>query len=159
MIKIKNGSIIELNMPQDNEIESLEQEIRTEQDNSYKYVVMGYHGNGITMLPLEDYKNKIFKNFKYTLFIFLQKVKVVGKIKDEEFNTVLMKAKLSVPYLRQLKVANIQIYERVEKRKLDYTNTEVVLIDDFGYCWQTVRSDEEIKKFDKYWTNVISIKR
>ena len=60
MIKIKNGSIIELNMPQDNEIESLEQEIRTEQDNN-RYVVMGYQGNGITIVPLEDYKNKIFK--------------------------------------------------------------------------------------------------
>ena len=158
MIKIKNGSIIELNMPQDNEIESLEQEIGTEQDNN-RYVVMGYSGNGITIIPLEDYKNKIFKNFKYTLFIFLQTVKVVGKIKDEEFNTVLIKAKFTVPYLRQLEVANIKIYERGEKRKLDYKNTEVVLIDDFGYYWRKVKSDAEIKKFDKYWTNVISIKR
>ena len=120
---------------------------------------MGYNENGITIIPLEDYKNKIFKNFKYTLFIFLQMVKVVGKIKDEEFNTVLIKAKFTVPYLRQLKVANIKIYERGEKRKLDYKNTEVVLVDDFGYYWRTVRSDAEIKKFDKYWTNVISIKR
>ena len=158
MIKIKNGSIIELNMPQDNEIESLEQEIGTEQDNN-RYVVMGYRGNGITIIPLEDYKNKIFKNFKYTLFIFLQRVKVVGKIKDEEFNTVLIKAKFTVPYLRQLKVANIKIYERGEKRKLDYKNTEVVLVDDFGYYWRKVKSDEDIQKFDKYWTNVISIKR
>ena len=158
MIKIKNGSIIELNMPQDNEIESLEQEIGTEQDNN-RYVVMGYRGNGITIIPLEDYKNKMFKNFKYTLFIFLQMVKVVGKIKDEEFNTVLIKAKFTVPYLRQLKVANIKIYERGEKRKLDYKNTEVFLIDDFGYYWRKVKSDEDIQKFDKYWTNVISIKR
>ena len=158
MIKIKNGSIIELNMPQDNEIESLEQEISVEQDNN-RYVVMGYSGNGITIIPLEDYKNNIFKNFKYTLFIFLQKVKVVGKIKDEEFNTVLIKAKFTVPYLRQLKVANIKIYERGEKRKLDYKNTEVFLIDDFGYYWRKVKSDEDIQKFDKYWTNVISIKR
>lgn len=158
MIKIKNGSIIELNMPQDNEIESLEQEIGTKHDNN-RYVVMGYQGNGITIVPLEDYKNKIFKNFKYTLFIFLQMVKVVGKIKDEEFNTVLIKAKFTVPYLRQLEVANIKIYERGEKRKLDYKNTEVVLVDDFGYCWRKVKSDAEIKKFDKYWTNVISIKR
>lgn len=158
MIKIKNGSIIELNKPQDSEIESLEQEIGTKQDNN-RYVVMGYQGNGITIVPLEDYKNKIFKNFKYTLFIFFQTVKVVGKIKDEEFNTVLIKAKFTVPYLRQLKVANIKIYDRGEKRKLDYKNTEVVLVDDFGYYWQTVRSDAEIKKFDKYWTNVISIKR
>lgn len=158
MIEIKNGSIIELNMPQDNEIESLEQEIGTEQDNN-RYVVMGYSGNGITIIPLEDYKNKIFKNFKYTLFIFLQTVKVVGKMKDEEFNTVLIKAKFTVPYLRQLKVANIKIYDRGEKRKLDYKNTEVVLVDDFGYYWRKVKSDAEIKKFDKYWTNVISIKR
>lgn len=158
MIKIKNGSIIELNMPQDNEIESLEQEIGTKQDNN-RYVVIGYAGNGITIIPLEDYKNKIFKNFKYTLFIFFQTVKVVGKIKDEEFNTVLIKAKFTVPYLRQLKVANIKIYERGEKRKLDYKNTEVVLVDDFGYCWRKVKSDEDIQKFDKYWTNVISIKR
>lgn len=158
MIKIKNGSIIELNMPQDNEIESLEQEIGTMQDNN-RYVVMGYRGNGITIVPLEDYKNKVFKDFKYTLFIFLQMVKVVGKIKDEEFNTVLIKAKFTVPYLRQLKVANIKIYERGEKRKLDYKNTEVVLVDDFGYYWRKVKSDAEIKKFDKYWTNVISIKR
>ena len=158
MIKIKNGSIIELNMPQDNEIESLEQEIGTEQDNN-RYVVMGYQGNGITIIPLEDYKNKIFKNFKYTLFIFLQMVKVVGRIKDEEFNTVLIKAKFTVPYLRQLEVANINIYERGENRKLDYKNTEVVLVDDFGYYWHKVKSDEDIQKFDKYWTNVISIKR
>ena len=158
MIKIINGSIIELNMPQDNEIESLEQEIGTKQDNN-RYVVMGYAGNGITIIPLEDYKNKMFKNFKYTLFIFLQKVKVVGKIKDEEFNTVLIKAKFTVPYLRQLKVANIKIYDRGEKRKLDYKNTEVFLIDDFGYYWRKVKSDEDIQKFDKYWTNVISINR
>ena len=158
MIKIKNGSIIELNMPQDNEIESLEQEISVEQDNN-RYVVMGYNGNGITIIPLEDYKNKIFKNFKYTLFIFLQTVKVVGKIKDEEFNTVLIKAKFTVPYLRQLKVANIKIYERGEKRKLDYKNTEVVLVDNFGYYWRKVKSDAEIKKFDKDWTSIISIKR
>ena len=158
MIMIKNGSIIELNMPQDNEIESLEQEIGTKQDNN-RYVVMGYQGNGITIVPLEDYKNNIFKNFKYTLFIFLQMVKVVGKIKDEEFNTVLIKAKFTVPYLRQLKVANIKIYDRGEKRKLDYKNTEVVLVDDFGYYWRKVKSDEDIQKFDKYWTNVISIKR
>lgn len=158
MIKIKNGSIIELNMPQDNEIESLEQEIGTEQDNN-RYVVMGYSGNGITIIPLEDYKNKIFKNFKYTLFIFLQTVKVVGKMKDEDFNTVLIKAKFTVPYLRQLKVANIKIYDRGENRKLDYKNTEVVLVDDFGYYWRKVKSDAEIKKFDKYWTSIISIKR
>lgn len=158
MIKIKNGSIIELNMPQDNEIESLEQEIETKQDDN-RYVVMGYHGNGITIIPLENYKNKIFKNFKYTLFIFLQTVKVVGNIKDEEFNTVLIKAKFTVPYLRQLKVANIKIYERGEKRKLDYKNTEVVLVDNFGYCWRTVRSDEDIQKFDKDWTSIISIKK
>ena len=158
MIKIKNGSIIELNMPQDNEIESLEQEIGTEQDNN-RYVVMGYQGNGITIIPLEDYKNKIFKNFKYTLFIFLQKVKVVGKMKDEDFNTVLIKAKFTVPYLRQLEVANIKIYERGEKRNLDYKNTEVVLVDDFGYYWRKVKSDEDIQKFDKDWTSIISIKR
>ena len=132
--------------------------MRTEQDNN-RYVVMAYQENGITIVPLEDYKNKIFKNFKYTLFIFLQMVKVVGKIKDEEFNTVLIKAKFTVPYLRQLEVANIKIYERGEKRKLDYKNTEVVLVDDFGYCWRKVKSDEDIQKFDKYWTNVISIKR
>lgn len=142
MIEIKNGSIIEL-----------------DKDNSYKYVVMGYQGNGITIVPLEDYKNKRFKNFKYTLFIFLQTVKVVGKMKDEDFNTVLIKAKFTVPYLRQLKVANIKIYDRGENRKLDYKNTEVVLVDDFGYYWRKVKSDAEIKKFDKYWTNVISIKR
>ena len=142
MIEIKNGSIVEL-----------------DKDNSYKYVVMGYHSNGITVMPLENYKNKIFKDFKYILFFFLAKVKVIDKIKDEEFNTVLIKAKFTVPYLRQLEVANIKIYERGEKRKLDYKNTEVVLVDDFGYCWRKVKSDEDIQKFDKDWTSIISIKR
>ena len=65
MIEIKNGSIVEL-----------------DKDNSYKYVVMGYHSNGITVMPLENYKNKIFKDFKYILFFFLAKVKVIDKIKD-----------------------------------------------------------------------------
>ena len=142
MIEIKNGSIVEL-----------------DKDNSYKYVVMGYHGNGITIIPLENYKNKVFKDFKYTLFIFLQTVKVVGKIKDEEFNTVLIKAKLFVPYLRKLKEIDVKIYERGEKRKLDYKNTEVVLVDNFGYCWRKVKSDEDIQKYDKDWTSIISIKR
>ena len=142
MIEIKNGSIVELDT-----------------DNSYKYVVMGYHSNGITVMPLENYKNKIFKDFKYILFFFLAKVKVIDKIKDEEFNTVLIKAKFTVPYLRQLKEANIKIYDRGENRKLDYKNTEVVLIDDFGYCWRKVKSDEDIQKFDKDWTSIISIKR
>ena len=142
MIEIKNGSIVEL-----------------DKDNSYKYVVMGYHSNGITVMPLENYKNKIFKDFKYVLFFFLAKVKVIDKIKDEEFNTVLIKAKFTVPYLRQLKVANIKIYDKEENWKLDYENTEVFLIDNFCYCWRKVKSDEDIQKFDKDWTSIISIKR
>ena len=142
MIEIKNGSIVEL-----------------DKDNSYKYVVMGYHSNGITVMPLENYKNKIFKDFKYILFFFLAKVKVIDKIKDEDFNTVLIKTKLFVPYLRQLKVVNIKIYDKEENWKLDYENTEVFLIDNFCYCWRKVKSDEDIQKYDKDWTSIISIKR
>ena len=142
MIEIKNGSIVEL-----------------DRDNSYKYVVMGYHSNGITVMPLENYKNKIFKDFKYILFFFLAKVKVIGKIKDEDFNTVLIKTKLFVPYLRKLKEIDVKIYDKEENRKLDYKNTEVFLIDNFCYCWRKVKSDEDIKKFDKDWTSIISIKR
>ena len=142
MIEIKNGSIVEL-----------------DRDNSYKYVVMGYHSNGITVMPLENYKNKIFKDFKYILFFFLAKVKVIDKIKDEDFNTVLIKTKLFVPYLRKLKEIDVKIYDRGENRKLDYKNTEVVLVDDFGYYWRKVKSDEDIQKYDKDWTSIISIKR
>ena len=142
MIEIKNGSIVELDT-----------------DNSYKYVVMGYHSNGITVMPLENYKNKIFKDFKYILFFFFLKVKVIGKIKDEDFNTVLIKTKLFVPYLRKLKEIDVKIYDKEETWKLDYENTEVFLIDNFCYCWRKVKSDEDIKKFDKDWTSIISIKR
>ena len=142
MIEIKNGSIVEL-----------------DRDNSYKYVVMGYHSNGITVMPLENYKNKIFKDFKYILFFFLAKVKVIDKIKDEDFNTVLIKTKLFVPYLRKLKEIDVKIYDKEENRKLDYENTEVFLIDNFCYCWRKVKSDEDIQKFDKDWTSIISIKR
>lgn len=169
MKKIENGSIIELAIDshcnhteflyKDNGTKVMEHDIIMKQETTYKYVVMGYHGNGITIIPLEDYKNKIFKNFKYTLFIFLQKVKVVGKIKDDDFNLVLLKAKLCVPYLRQLKAVNIKIYDKKEKRNLDYENTEVALIDAFGYCWQIVRSEEEIQKYNKKWTNIISVRR
>lgn len=142
MIEIKNGSIVEL-----------------DKDNSYKYVVMGYHSNGITVMPLENYKNKIFKDFKYILFFFLAKVKVIDKIKDEDFNTVLIKTKLFVPYLRKLKEIDVKIYDKEETWKLDYENTEVFLIDNFCYCWRKVKSDEDIQKFDKDWTSIISIKR
>ena len=142
MIEIKNGSIVEL-----------------DKDNSYKYVVMGYHSNGITVMPLENYKNKIFKDFKYVLFFFLAKVKVIDKIKDEDFNTVLIKTKLFVPYLRKLKEIDVKIYDKEETWKLDYENTEVFLIDNFCYCWRKVKSDEDIQKFDKDWTSIISIKR
>ena len=142
MIEIKNGSIVEL-----------------DKYNSYKYVVMGYHSNGITVMPLENYKNKIFKDFKYILFFFLAKVKVIDKIKDEDFNTVLIKTKLFVPYLRKLKEIDVKIYDKEENWKLDYENTEVFLIDNFCYCWRKVKSDEDIKKFDKDWTSIISIKR
>ena len=83
----------------------------------------------------------------------------MGKIKDDDFNLVLLKAKLIVPYLRQLKAVNIKIYDKKEKRNLDYENTEVALIDAFGYCWQIGRSEEEIQKYNKKWTNIISVRR
>lgn len=143
MVEIENGSIIEI----------------IQDDKAYKYVVCGTHANGITILPLENYKNNIFRDFKYILFIFLSLVKVSGKIKKEDFDTVLVKAKFFVPYLRQLKYVNVKIYDMDEKRNLDYENTKVFLVDNTTSYWQNVSSDSEIQELSNRYNKIISIKR
>lgn len=143
MVEIENGSIIEI----------------IHDDKAYKYVVLGTHANGITILPLENYKNNILKDFKYILFIFLSKVKVSGKIKREDFDTVLVKAKFFVPYLRELKYVNVKIYDMDEKWNLDYENTKVFLVDNTISYWHKVESDSEIQELGYRYNKIISIKR
>lgn len=143
MVEIENGSIIEI----------------IHDDKAYKYVVLGTHANGITILPLENYKNNILKDFKYILFIFLSEVKVSGKIKREDFDTVLVKAKFFVPYLRELKYVNVKIYDMDEKWNLDYENTKVFLVDNTISYWHKVESDSEIQELGNSYNKIISIKR
>lgn len=143
MVEIENGSIIEI----------------IHDDKAYKYVVLGTHANGITILPLENYKNNILKDFKYILFIFLSEVKVSGKIKREDFDTVLVKAKFFVPYLRQLKYVNVKMYDMDEKWNLDYENTKVFLVDNTISYWHKVESDSEIQELGNRYNKIISIKR
>lgn len=143
MVEIENGSIIEI----------------IQDEKAYKYVVLGTHANGITILPLENYKNNILKDFKYILFIFLSKVKVSGKIKREDFDTVLVKAKFFVPYLRELKYVNVKIYDMDEKWNLDYENTKVFLVDNTISYWHKVESDSEIQELGNSYNKIISIKR